>query len=51
VDADHINRANVDPFIDASDFFTIDVADAIGKAPSSEALDAFVRSSERFVTT
>ena len=31
VDADHINLGNVDKFIDASDFFTIDVADYIGK--------------------
>lgn len=42
VDADHINLDTVDPFLDNSDFFTIDVADAIG-APSSDAdLDAFV---------
>ena len=27
VDADHINMNNVDRFIDASNFFTIDVAD------------------------
>lgn len=31
VDADHINLTNVDPFIEPSDFFTIDVADFIGK--------------------
>lgn len=31
VDADHINLENVDPFISYSNFFTIDVADAIGK--------------------
>ena len=31
VDADHINLSNVDKFIDSSDFFTIDVADYIGK--------------------
>ena len=29
-DADHINLGNVDKFIDACDFFTIDVADYIG---------------------
>ena len=34
VDADHINLNNVDRFIDASDFFTIDVADYIGKTGS-----------------
>lgn len=31
VDADHINLTNVDAFIEPSDFFTIDVADFIGK--------------------
>ena len=36
VDADHINLTNVDRFIDASDFFTIDVADYIGKVGSME---------------
>lgn len=36
VDADHINLSNVDKFIDASDFFTIDVADYIGKSGSLE---------------
>lgn len=36
VDADHINLGNVDRFIAASDFFTIDVADYIGKTGSVE---------------
>ena len=36
VDADHINLGNVDKFIDSSDFFTIDVADYIGKKGSVE---------------
>ncbi|MDO5321457.1 MAG: tagaturonate epimerase family protein [Bacteroidia bacterium] len=36
VDADHINLNNVDRFIEASDFFTIDVADYIGKKGSVE---------------
>ncbi len=31
VDADHINLATVDRFINYSDFFTIDVASYIGK--------------------
>ena len=35
-DADHINLNNVDKFIDACDFFTIDVADYIGKSGSLE---------------
>ena len=36
VDADHINLGNVDRFIPASDFFTIDVADYIGKTGTLE---------------
>jgi tagaturonate epimerase len=40
VDADHINLETVDRYIDTSDFFTIDVADSIGKR--SNALDSFV---------
>ena len=35
-DADHINLSNVDKFIDACDFFTIDVADYIGKTGTVE---------------
>ena len=35
-DADHINLSNVDKFMDACDFFTIDVADYIGKSGSNE---------------
>ena len=36
VDADHINLTNVDRFIEPSDFFTIDVADYIGKVGGME---------------
>jgi len=35
-DADHINLSNVDRFVDACDFFTIDVADFIGKSGTPE---------------
>jgi tagaturonate epimerase len=41
VDADHVGLETVDPFLDASDFFTLDVADAIGRA--SEHVEEFVR--------
>src|SRR5579883_928874 len=37
LDADHINLTNVDRFLDPCDFFTIDVADAIGKPPEAGA--------------
>jgi hypothetical protein len=42
VDADHINMSNVDKFTDVSDFFTIDVADYIGKSADNESIDAFI---------
>ena len=42
VDADHIQLATVDPFLDCSDFFTIDVADFIGKPVSASQVSAFV---------
>src|SRR5215831_2899035 len=42
VDADHINLGTVDRFIDASDFYTLDVANAIGQAPAVDHVAAFV---------
>src|SRR6202142_82631 len=42
VDADHIRLETVDRFIAPSDFFTIDVADTIGKAATAADVQAFV---------
>lgn len=42
VDADHIRLETVDRYLACSDFFTIDVADSIGKPASSEAVKAFI---------
>jgi len=42
VDADHIRLETVDRFIGPSDFFTIDVADSIGKPASAADVQAFV---------
>jgi hypothetical protein len=42
VDADHINIGTVDGYVSSADFFTIDVADSIGKPPDSASLDSFV---------
>ncbi|MCC9137240.1 tagaturonate epimerase family protein [Pontibacter silvestris] len=42
VDADHINLNNVDAFLDVSDFFTIDVAEYIGKPASQEEVKTFI---------
>jgi len=41
VDADHINFETVDRFLEASDFYTIDVADWIGKPASAAQIEAF----------
>lgn len=42
VDADHIRLETVDRFIQPSDFFTIDVADSIGKPAPEERVHRFV---------
>jgi hypothetical protein len=42
VDADHIGLASVDRFAPYCDFFTLDVADFIGKPADPDAVDAFV---------
>ena len=41
VDADHIRLETVDRFLPHADFYTIDVADWIGKAPDPEAVRTF----------
>ena len=51
VDADHINMNNVDRFIDASDFFTIDVADYIGKPANESAVSLFVENNLKYAGT
>src|SRR6266516_6150837 len=42
VDADHIRLEPVDRFLPHSDFFTIDVADSIGKPAAAADVEAFV---------
>jgi tagaturonate epimerase len=42
VDADHVRLETVDRFIAPSDFFTIDVADSIGKPADPKSVKAFV---------
>jgi len=41
-DADHINLGTVDRFLAPCDFFTLDVADYIGKPAEPSSIDAFV---------
>ena len=42
IDADHINLNTVDRFMSCSDFFTIDVADSIGKPAAGIDVQAFM---------
>lgn len=49
VDADHINLGNVDRFIDSSDFFTLDVADYIGKPADPKDIDDFVEANRKYL--
>jgi hypothetical protein len=51
LDADHINLKTVDRFIAPCDFFTLDVADEIGKAAKPEDVDAFVTRHPELVGT
>lgn len=43
VDADHIRMLTVDDYIGPCDFFTIDVADFIGRPPAAGSATAFLR--------
>lgn len=49
VDADHINMKSVDLFLEASDFFTLDVADYIGEKADDEDIRSFIARHARFM--
>jgi hypothetical protein len=49
VDADHIGINTVDRFLDSSNFFTIDVADFIGKPAPPETIASFVRATNHLL--
>ncbi len=49
VDADHIGLKNVDLFINSSDFFTLDVADFIGRAADKGEVGVFVNKYKKYV--
>jgi tagaturonate epimerase len=49
VDADHIGLAQVERFAASSDFFTIDVAESIGRRAADDELAAFVRRHSRYL--
>lgn len=48
VDADHINFKTVDAFLDASNFFTLDVAEQVGSAPDSDARKRFMDAAAKY---
>ncbi|MFQ6034359.1 MAG: tagaturonate epimerase family protein [Sedimentisphaerales bacterium] len=49
VDADHIALINVDQFIESSDFFTLDVADFIGKPADKDDVESFVQKHKKYI--
>ena len=49
VDADHIGLKNVGPFLDSSNFFTLDVAEFTARAPDEDDLRTFVDRHGRYV--
>ncbi|MGA9117034.1 MAG: tagaturonate epimerase family protein [Bacteroidota bacterium] len=48
VDADHIGLGTVDRFLESCDFYTIDVADFIGKEPPAGSTETFRKAMGRF---
>jgi hypothetical protein len=48
VDADHIGLKTVDGFLSSSDFFTLDVADFIGKPAADGDIASFVKNYSRY---
>ncbi|HXE07302.1 MAG TPA: tagaturonate epimerase family protein [Acidobacteriaceae bacterium] len=51
LDADHINLKTVQRFLDPCDFFTLDVADLIGKPAKAEDVNAFLAAHPELVGT
>lgn len=49
VDADHIIFGNVDGFIEWSDFFTLDVADYIGRPAKKDDVDNFIDGCAKYI--
>ena len=51
VDANHINLDTVDRFLESSDFFTIDVAHAIGRPVAQDVAESFLRRHPELAST
>ncbi len=50
VDADHIMLTTVDPYIDHSDFFTIDVAEYIGEGAAEKNIRGFIENNKKYLS-
>jgi hypothetical protein len=48
VDADHVGLKTVDAFLNASNFYTLDVADFTGRAADAESMDGFVTKMDKY---
>jgi len=51
IDADHIRPDTVDAFVESSDYYTLDVADTIGKPAETRDLAAFIGRHDELVGT
>ncbi|UAB82675.1 hypothetical protein INR75_10515 [Zunongwangia sp. SCSIO 43204] len=51
VDADHIDKVTVDPFLENSNFFTIDVAKFIGNQSTSEDIVGFKKFFQQYLSS
>lgn len=49
LDADHINLSNVDFFLDSCDFYTIDVAEFIGKKTDDQSIENYYQFAKKYV--
>ena len=49
VDADHVGMGTVELFIEASDFFTLDVADFIGKSAEEDHVQNFINQCKKYL--
>ena len=49
IDADHINLSNVELFLDSCNYFTIDVADYIGKNASKQSTEKFIQKYNKYL--
>ena len=49
VDADHIGLGTVDGFINGSNFYTLDVAEFVGQAPTPADIDLFIKTNQKYI--